>query len=167
MTVAFTAFLGVSGLRGDWRGDRSGMLSANQVVRMADVTDGTSNTLMVGERPPTSDYFFGWWFAGSGVDNSGSGDVVLGARDTALEELLVNFPDPILAHYRQCKGKMKVGLHPGQISNHCDQAHFWSLHAGGANFLMADGSVHFLSYAADSILPALATRNGGEVVSLP
>jgi hypothetical protein len=62
---------------------------------------------------------------------------------------------------------MKVGLQPGQITNPCDQAHFWSLHAGGANFLMAEGSVHFLSYQADDILPALATRNGGEVVSLP
>jgi prepilin-type N-terminal cleavage/methylation domain-containing protein/prepilin-type processing-associated H-X9-DG protein len=42
-----------------------------------------------------------------------------------------------------------------------------SLHSGGANFLMADGSVHFLRYQADDILPALATRNGGEVISLP
>jgi len=62
---------------------------------------------------------------------------------------------------------MKVGLHPGQITNHCDQAHFWSLHAGGANFLMADGSVRFLSHQADDILPALATRNRGEVIGLP
>jgi prepilin-type processing-associated H-X9-DG protein len=45
--------------------------------------------------------------------------------------------------------------------------HFWSLHPGGAHFLYADGSVHFLGYDADAILPALATRAGGEVVSLP
>jgi prepilin-type processing-associated H-X9-DG protein len=38
---------------------------------------------------------------------------------------------------------------------------------GGANFLFADGSVHFLSYAADDVLPALATRSDGEVVTLP
>jgi prepilin-type processing-associated H-X9-DG protein/prepilin-type N-terminal cleavage/methylation domain-containing protein len=167
VNVALTGYLGVSGLRGDWSGDRSGVFSANQVVRLADIADGTSNTLMVGERPPSSDMFFGWWFAGSGIDGSGSGDVVLGARDTRLEALLVNYPDPVLANYRQCQGKMKVGLHPGQITNYCDMAHFWSLHAGGANFLMADGSVRFLSYQADDILPALATRNGGEVFSLP
>jgi prepilin-type N-terminal cleavage/methylation domain-containing protein/prepilin-type processing-associated H-X9-DG protein len=166
--VAFTGYLGVSGLRGDPSGgDRSGVLSANQVVRLSEITDGTSNTLLVGERPPTSDLLFGWWFAGGGIDSSGSGDVVLGARDTRLETLLVSSRDPLLAPYKQCQGKMKVGLHPGQITNPCDQAHFWSLHAGGANFLMADGSVRFLSYQADDILPALATRNGGEVVALP
>jgi prepilin-type processing-associated H-X9-DG protein len=122
---------------------------------------------MVGERPPTSDFLFGWWFAGDGIDGSGSGDFVLGARDTRVVALLETSRHPLLAHYQQCQGKMKVGLHPGQVSNHCDQTHFWSLHAGGSNFVMADGSVRFLSYAADSVLPALATRNGGEVVSLP
>ena len=51
------------------------------------------------------------------------------------------------------------------MTNPCDQFHFWSLHPGGANFLFGDGSVHFLAYsAAGSILPALATRGGGEVV---
>jgi prepilin-type N-terminal cleavage/methylation domain-containing protein/prepilin-type processing-associated H-X9-DG protein len=165
--VAFTGYLGVSGLRGDPSGDRSGMLSANRVVRLSEVTDGASNTLLVGERPPTSDLLFGWWFAGSGIDNYGSGDVVLGARDTRQVELLLNSTIPDVAHYKQCQGKMKVGLQPGQITNHCDQAHFWSLHAGGVNFLMADGSVRFLSYQSDDILPALATRNGGEVFALP
>jgi prepilin-type processing-associated H-X9-DG protein len=167
VTMAFTGYLGVYGLRGNSVLDRSGMLCANHVVRLLEVIDGTSNTLLVGERPPTADLFFGWWFAGTGLDGSGCGDVVLGATDTRLVTLLENTREPFLSHYHQCRGQMKVGLHPGQISNHCDQTHFWSLHSGGANFLFADGSVHFLGYQADSILPALATRNGGEVVSLP
>jgi prepilin-type processing-associated H-X9-DG protein len=37
----------------------------------------------------------------------------------------------------------------------------------GANFAFADGSVHFLRYSADSILPALATRAGGEAAVVP
>jgi len=45
--------------------------------------------------------------------------------------------------------------------------HFWSPHIGGAFFLFADGSAHFLPYAAASILPALASRAGGEAVTLP
>ncbi|MEO2089144.1 MAG: H-X9-DG-CTERM domain-containing protein, partial [Gemmataceae bacterium] len=55
----------------------------------------------------------------------------------------------------------------GDLSRKCDAFHFWSLHSGGANFAFADGSVHFLNYSADAILPALATRAGGEVVALP
>ncbi|HMF16230.1 MAG TPA: H-X9-DG-CTERM domain-containing protein [Gemmataceae bacterium] len=54
---------------------------------------------------------------------------------------------------------------PGSISNQCDMFHFWSLHPGGASFLFADGSVHFLSYSVAPILPALASRAGGETAS--
>ena len=49
----------------------------------------------------------------------------------------------------------------------CDMFHFWSLHTGGAHFLFADGSVHFLNYGAAPLLPALASRAGGEAVALP
>ena len=45
----------------------------------------------------------------------------------------------------------------------CDFNHYWSMHSNGANFVFADGSVRFLPYTAEPILPALATRNGGEV----
>ena len=57
-----------------------------------------------------------------------------------------------------------VGLIPGQIQNTCDQMHFWSLHPGGSIFLLADGSVRFMNYSANSILPALATKDGGEAI---
>ena len=39
------------------------------------------------------------------------------------------------------------------------------LHAGGSNFLFGDGSIKFLANSADRVLPALASRNGGEMVS--
>jgi prepilin-type processing-associated H-X9-DG protein len=41
------------------------------------------------------------------------------------------------------------------------------LHPGGANFLFADCSARYLPYTAQSIMPALATRAGGETVALP
>jgi prepilin-type processing-associated H-X9-DG protein len=39
------------------------------------------------------------------------------------------------------------------------------MHPGGGNWVFADGSVRFLPYQSNGILPALATRCGGEVVS--
>jgi prepilin-type N-terminal cleavage/methylation domain-containing protein/prepilin-type processing-associated H-X9-DG protein len=156
--VALSAYLGVSGTRGDYnsasRQNWNGILYVGSRVRMADITDGTSNTLLVGERMPSRDLEYGWWFAGAGFDNSGTGDVVLGARDVGYASDMGCTPTAAW-----------VGLRPGRPDVTCDQVHFWSMHSGGANFLFADGSTHFLSYAADSILPALATRNGGEAVS--
>jgi prepilin-type processing-associated H-X9-DG protein len=55
----------------------------------------------------------------------------------------------------------------GRFDNQCDLFHYWSPHAGGANFLFADGSVRFLRYEADAVLAALATRSGGEVFPQP
>lgn len=53
-----------------------------------------------------------------------------------------------------------------KVEDPCAAFHFWSLHTGGANFTFCDGSVRFLSYSADAILPAMATRAGGEVVTV-
>jgi prepilin-type processing-associated H-X9-DG protein len=68
------------------------------------------------------------------------------------------------------KGSCPPGFYsfaPGSLTNQCDMYHFWSPHIGGAYFLFADGSAHFLAYSAASVLPALASRAGGEAVSLP
>jgi prepilin-type N-terminal cleavage/methylation domain-containing protein len=37
-----------------------GIITA-QATRMTDITDGASNTLMVGERPVSPDQYWGWW----------------------------------------------------------------------------------------------------------
>jgi prepilin-type N-terminal cleavage/methylation domain-containing protein/prepilin-type processing-associated H-X9-DG protein len=157
--MGLTAYVGVSGVTAgnalNDPGDAKGILYMGSKVRMGDITDGTSNTLLVGERPPSTDMEFGWWFAGAGYNNTGVGDVVLGARE-------VNYASG--KYGIGCTGaSMKVGLQPGNVNNSCDQTHFWSMHDAGANFLLGDGSVRFVTYSVDSILPALCTRNGGEV----
>jgi len=127
---------------------------SNRGVKIADVSDGLSNTLLAGERPPSFDLVYGWWFAGSGFDNAGSSDVVQGVREFA-PSALTGYPNCPVGPYH---------FQAGNISNQCDQFHFWSFHSGGSNFLMGDGSVRFLSYDADTVLPAMSTRAGGEVV---
>ena len=53
------------------------------------------------------------------------------------------------------------------VREQCDLFHFWRLHVGGAHFAFADGSVRFLSYSVNPLMPALASRAGGEAVTLP
>jgi prepilin-type N-terminal cleavage/methylation domain-containing protein/prepilin-type processing-associated H-X9-DG protein len=131
-------------------------------VRISDVTDGTANTLMVGENPPSNSLDFGWWFAGAGMGGSGECDVILGTND-------INPQDSCITSSDNCP----VGPYQfanGRLENQCDQFHFWSFHAGGANFLYADASVHFIAYSAGvatTVLPQMATYNGGEVVTAP
>jgi prepilin-type N-terminal cleavage/methylation domain-containing protein/prepilin-type processing-associated H-X9-DG protein len=153
-TIAATAYLGVSGLTS---AGGEGVLFMDSKIRLADIRDGTSQTLMVGERPPSADWTYGWWYAGWGQNHSGALDSVLGVRElnhplNELDRRCVSAPYPFKA---------------GDPDQQCDALHFWSLHSGGAHFLLADGSVRFLSYSADSILPALATRAGGELVEIP
>src|SRR5581483_3551884 len=150
VAVAFTSYRGVEGID-QFRKD--GMLYLDSSVRLTQATDGTSQTLLVGERPPSADFRLGWWYRGWGQSQDGSAEMLLG-----VSELNTSRPS--------CPpGPYQFG--PGRIDNLCDTFHFWSLHPGGANFLFADGSVRFLAYSARDVLPALATRAGGEVVAVP
>ncbi|MER3417268.1 MAG: prepilin-type cleavage/methylation domain-containing protein [Chloroflexota bacterium] len=152
ITAALTNYVGVLGTAYD---QTDGILYINSRVRLQDIRDGTSQTVMVGERPPTGDHWFGWWYTGFGQRGSGSVDMLLGARERNAGDR------PFINHCP--RGPYSFG--PGRLEEICDAFHFWSFHPHGAHFLFADGSTRFLGYAADAVLPALATRSGGEVVS--
>src|SRR5262249_21838482 len=147
-----------------------GVLGFRSKVRLTDITDGTSNTFIVGERPPSADMYWGWWFAGAGYDWSGRGDVVLGPRDYGYAAAMTTRGSPGIPCNQAYPPNGKVGFQPGRIQDNCDQSHFWSLHIGGANWLRGDGSMKFVSYTVDSPadptsnFTALCTRNGGEVI---
>jgi len=152
---ALTGYMGVNGLcEGQYPNaslaGQEGVIYVNSSVRMAQIRDGTSQTLLVGERPPSTSLYYGWWFAGSGdYPYFGTTDVNLGVREWS----------PVL-------GK-RDAFRYGTINDPAEEHrwHYWSLHPGGGQFLLCDGSVQFFPYSADAILPAMATRNGGEVVS--
>jgi prepilin-type processing-associated H-X9-DG protein len=159
--VALTNYLGVNGTD-QFRFD--GILHVNSQIAIADVRDGTSNTLLVGERPPSNGGFTGWWFAGSGLFPwFGAGDVVLGSNERIARDYGNGFesrPDGEQSRYQK-----------GELGNPYDFEdlhawHFWSFHPGGSNFLFADGHIQFIKYTiAPNVLGQLATRKGGEAVS--
>ena len=152
--VAFTSYLGVSGTT---TAARDGVFFRDSQVRLADITDGTSQTLLVGERPPSADYQFGWWYAGTGQQSTGSADMLLGVEEPNLLPVTPGACAPGIYHFQA-----------GRLNNQCDMFHFWSLHPGGSHFLFADGSLHFLAYnTPPGLLSALATRAGNETASFP
>jgi prepilin-type N-terminal cleavage/methylation domain-containing protein/prepilin-type processing-associated H-X9-DG protein len=149
--VALTSYLGNSGTAGR---RRDGVLFLNSRVAIDHISDGASNTLFAGERPPSYDIQWGWWYVGAGSDNEGTLDVVLGAAERSF------LPDTAC-------GLGPAVFSPGAFRDECATFHHWSPHPGGAHFGLCDGSVRFLTYASAPVLPALATRAGGEVASLP
>jgi prepilin-type N-terminal cleavage/methylation domain-containing protein/prepilin-type processing-associated H-X9-DG protein len=175
--IALTSYLGVVG-RNQFKESQGqdGILYINAAVKMVEITDGTSNTLLVGERPPSFNLLYGWMWAGVGdLPKFGSADVVLGVR-----EKVGTFPSPGVA---QTGTSVQAGtdfFRPGTLDDpqNLDRNHFWSLHVNGANWLFADGSVRFITYAAGTatvgsvngipgvtILECMASRAGNENVT--
>jgi prepilin-type processing-associated H-X9-DG protein len=124
-----------------------GVLTENYLTRLADITDGASQTILVTEcagRPTL-------WRAGRPVP--GTYAVVaawVGGTST-------------FGQGSSYDGTTK----PGPCAINCtNDREVYSLHPGGANAVFADGSVHFLRAGiAIRIFARLVRRAGGEVVS--
>src|SRR5207237_4953371 len=78
--MALNSYLGNGG---ELTGRRDGVIVADGRVTVLGITDGTSNTLLFGERPPPANLFFGWLYVGWGVGRNGNGELssVIGVKD--------------------------------------------------------------------------------------
>jgi prepilin-type N-terminal cleavage/methylation domain-containing protein/prepilin-type processing-associated H-X9-DG protein len=124
-----------------------GVLTDNYLTRLADVTDGASQTILVTEHAgrPTL------WRAGRPVPG-------IYAIAAAWAAGTVTF-----GQGSSYDGATK----PGPCAINCtNDREAYSFHPGGANAVFADGSVHFLKAGMDiRVFAALVTPAGGEVVS--
>jgi prepilin-type processing-associated H-X9-DG protein len=107
-------------------------------IRIDQVSDGTSNTLMVGEKSLQPQFYETGEAHGEGFNAfAGDGSDLDGATATD-------------AYYRDVDGML------GSLN-------FGSCHAGGANFVLCDGSVRQISYGVNStVWECLGNRNDGK-----
>jgi prepilin-type N-terminal cleavage/methylation domain-containing protein/prepilin-type processing-associated H-X9-DG protein len=144
--------------------------SRSDVVRMTDVADGTSNTLLFGERngfEPLWDkvmytggitkdfrFFFAWWWDG----NNGNGYT----WRSGLAEINWTLPAAAAVNPPARGSPVWNDLYYKRT------AAYGSMHLGGANVAFADGSARFLADSTPLLtLQALSSRAGGEAVQLP
>ena len=139
----------------DWPSDNNGVFFRNSRIGSRDITDGSSLTMMAGERSRTvSD---ATWV---GVVPSAE-FCTKPARD--YEECRPSYA-MVLAHTGPTPpGGYTWVVVPNSKSAAADN--FWSLHPGGCNFVFCDGSVRFLKETIDAeVFRSLSTRAGGEVI---
>ena len=144
----------------------NGMFGKNYTFKVADVLDGTSSTLFVGE---TSRYTneplsaFNFWNRGGFAFADDIGGVrmqCIAYTVPAINVKPTGITPPYLSDpfnwwnfnvYPQSKNEGSFG--------------FRSLHPGGANFLVGDGTVHFVKQSINPLTyQALGTRANGEIV---
>jgi prepilin-type N-terminal cleavage/methylation domain-containing protein/prepilin-type processing-associated H-X9-DG protein len=146
-----------------------GAFSRDWVYNIAAITDGTSNTLFVGEASRflnDPEIYFNYWnrvaWVNSVVGPTGTTRAMAFATTAPRLNAGLQIPDPPTVTPNTAW--LAVGA-TGDASQ-AGQFGFRSLHPGGANFLFGDGSVKFLKNSiALPIYRALSTRVGGEVLS--
>jgi prepilin-type N-terminal cleavage/methylation domain-containing protein/prepilin-type processing-associated H-X9-DG protein len=154
-------------------GSTNGCLYGNSKVALTAITDGTSNTILIGEQsdhvrdangqPVTSGYTAGFGSSSSlygwpmGAAHPVGGDWTNGSDGRSFNCTAIRWEI----------NRRGLGNNAANGTNNDVGQNFplSSGHSGGCNIVMADGSVRFLRDSTPlATLQALATRAGGEVL---
>jgi prepilin-type processing-associated H-X9-DG protein len=140
-----------------------GAFAESSSINLRDFTDGTSNTFLVGER--RSPGVLSGRYAGGDTIWCGANDDVDPASDW----------QGFAIHLGMCDQPSRINatmVNPPSATNSVALTAFSSMHTGGAHFLLADGSVRFISEniatgppnTAGSTYQNLANRSDGQVI---
>jgi prepilin-type processing-associated H-X9-DG protein len=132
--------------------------TANRQNRIAQIADGTSNCIMIGECAGREDV----WRRGVMTPlDYGAGNIRARGGAWATNDNVYTIGQRVTSSYGPGTTTIpgKVAINNSNEYGHC----FYSFHDGGANFTFADGSVRFLAENIDlKLLASLVTRAGAE-----
>lgn len=161
-TVGTSNYIGVygEGEIGEAPGRGNGTFFRNSFIGLAQILDGSSNTMIVGERSHNLSYATwtgravgGWLFTTASFEGGTN------KYDPDPEESFCMILGPI-----ELQAPGEPPRTPNYPSAHVED--YWSRHPGGVNFLFGDGSIRFIKNSInENIYAALSTRAGAEVIS--
>lgn len=139
-------------------------LGSKLTVNISAIYDGTSNTIMIAERPPPADGQWGWWDTPCCTQ-----DAISPVRgDTTPYSSGINV---YTGTSKNCPQSAIYQL--GAYQDNCAFNAVWGYHLPGANFCMGDGSVRTIAYGSGnqsvgilSLLEALTSRKGNEPIPM-
>ncbi len=135
----------------------NGIFFVQSAIRIADITDGTSNTAMMGEivLVPTAEEVANADRRGA-YFNAQHGNVTLALRDNP------NTPQPDMQYTGRYVSTSKA---PAAVAGSYYRTNARSYHQGGVQMTFADGSVRFLSEnISNTTYLRLGNRKDGEVI---
>jgi prepilin-type N-terminal cleavage/methylation domain-containing protein/prepilin-type processing-associated H-X9-DG protein len=140
-----------------------GLFTINRWSAMRDITDGSSNTLAIGE---SSHPEYDGMGSGYCTSTGGPGGWAFGGSCVSTDNVTCSIDSTDLARSTRST-KYAINTTLSLTSTNSDDVPFASYHPGGTHFVFADGHVQLLNDTIDviKVYQPLSTIAGGELIS--
>jgi len=152
--ASYSDLVGCPNFAGSCINGGNGIFSPGTGIKLKDILDGTSKTVMVGEVP----------YGPNGTVNSSG--TLISYRGAVWAGVIAQSAESNVATHQTLRGLLQSGAASTEYRpNGTNSNAFGSHHAAGTTFALADGSVRLISNDLDSVvLNRIAARNDREVV---